>query len=83
MQTALESITGEYDLVVVDTPASVVSDAMPVVGLVGGVVVVGRLGMSTADSIMDLRDQLEKLDAPTMGVVVNADASNHGGSYYV
>jgi polysaccharide biosynthesis transport protein len=84
MRRALDTVSGDYDLVVVDTPASVVSDAMPVLGLVGGVVVVSRLGTSTTDSITELRDQLEKLDAHTVGVVINADAPNRKASkYYV
>jgi succinoglycan biosynthesis transport protein ExoP len=84
MQRALEGISVDYDLVVVDTPAAVVSDAMPILAVVGGVVVVSRLGVSTAESIMELRDQLEKLDARTIGVVVNSDTPNASGrKYYV
>jgi succinoglycan biosynthesis transport protein ExoP len=75
MQAVLEVLPGSYDLVVLDTPpASVVSDAMPIFDLVGGVVVVGRIGFSTHDAITELRDQLRNLDAPTVGVVVNADS---------
>jgi succinoglycan biosynthesis transport protein ExoP len=72
MRAVLDAVSDGYDLVVLDTPpASVVSDAMPILPLVGGVVVVGRLGLSTLESIVELRDQLEQLDAPTLGVVIN------------
>ena len=75
MQAILEVVPDSYDLVIVDTPPTVVSDAMPIVDHVGGVLVVGRLGMSTDESLMELREQLDKLDAPTLGVVVNGGAA--------
>lgn len=63
----------EYDFIVVDTPpASVVPDAIPLVSQVGGVLVVSRLGRTTRGSMINLRDQLSNLDAPVLGVVVNA-----------
>ena len=76
MQAMLEVIPDRYDLVVVDTPPTVVSDAMPILEYVGGVVVVGRIGLSTDESLIGLREQLDHLDAPTLGVVVNGDAKS-------
>ena len=73
MQAMLEVIPDRYDLVIVDTPPTVVSDAMPILEHVGGVVVVGRVGLSTDESLIGLREQLDRLDAPTLGVVVNGD----------
>jgi succinoglycan biosynthesis transport protein ExoP len=74
MQAVLEVIPDSYDLVVLDTPPTVVSDAMPILDHVGGVVVVGRLGLTTGEALVELRDQLDHLDAPTLGVVVNGDS---------
>ncbi len=83
MQAVLETMPKAYDLVVVDTPpASVVSDVIPMFDSVGGVVVVGRLGMTTYESIRELRDQLETLDAPLLGVVVNSDLMNANAAKY-
>jgi polysaccharide biosynthesis transport protein len=77
MQAVLEAIPEAYDLVVLDTPpASIVSDVIPMLDSVGGVVVVGRLGMTTYESAVVLREQLENLDAPVLGVVVNSDLTN-------
>ena len=73
MQAILEVIPDRYDMVVVDTPPTIVSDAMPILEYVGGVIVVGRLGLSTDESLLGLREQLDHLDAPTLGVVVNGD----------
>ena len=54
MQAVLEVVADSYDLVLVDTPpTSVVSDAMPILDLVGGVVVVGRIGLTTHESIIE------------------------------
>jgi tyrosine-protein kinase len=75
MRAVLEVIPDIYDLVVLDTPPTVVSDAMPILDQVGGVVVVGRLGLSTDASLIELREQLDQLEAPTLGVVVNAHLS--------
>jgi polysaccharide biosynthesis transport protein len=73
MQAILEVIPDRYDLVIVDTSPTVVSDAMPILDYVGGVIVVGRLGLSTDESLIGLREQLDHLHAPTLGVVVNGD----------
>jgi polysaccharide biosynthesis transport protein len=62
-----------YDLVVIDTPpTSVVSDAVPLVPRVGGVIVVTRLAKTTREAMLHLRNQLQNLDASVLGVVVNA-----------
>jgi capsular exopolysaccharide synthesis family protein len=84
MQAVLETVPAGYDLVVLDTPpASVVSDVIPMFESIGGVVVVGRLGMTTYESVAELRDQLENLNAPLLGVVVNSDVTNtYAASYY-
>jgi polysaccharide biosynthesis transport protein len=62
-----------YDLVVIDTPpTSIVSDAIPLVRGVSGVLVVARLGKTPREQMLRLRDQLANLHAPVLGVVVNS-----------
>jgi receptor protein-tyrosine kinase len=79
MRQIIRAAESAYDLVIVDTPpTSVVSDAIPLVRLVSGVLVVTRLGKTTKDSAHHLRDQLENLDANVLGVVVNS-ASRRAG----
>jgi hypothetical protein len=83
MRDVITRAESEYDLVLVDTPpTSVVSDAIPLVREVDGVIVVVRLGKSTREAVLHLRNQLENLNAPTLGVVVNALASEGGGYGY-
>jgi Mrp family chromosome partitioning ATPase len=56
----------------------VVSDAIPLLSLVSGVIVVSRLDQTTRDAAAHLKDQLEHLHAPTLGVVVNGIAASDG-----
>jgi polysaccharide biosynthesis transport protein len=73
MHEVLARAGERYDLVVVDTPpTSVVSDAIPLVKQVSGVIVVCRLGKTTRESAAHLRSQLSNLEANTLGVVVNS-----------
>lgn len=80
----LELIRGcqlAYDLVVIDTPPpSIVSDAIPIIKLASGVLVVTRLRKSTRTEVSHLRDQLRNLNAVTLGVVINSTETGDG--YY-
>jgi Mrp family chromosome partitioning ATPase len=68
--------------VIVDSPpTAIVSDAIPLVGQVSGVVIVSRVSETTRDSARHLREQLAKLRAPTLGVVANA-VPDRGRGYY-
>lgn len=81
MHSLLKKAEAEYDLVVVDTPPlSLVSDAIPLVNKVSGVVVVVRLAKNTRNALTALKGQLVHLGAPTLGVVVN-DVAAKGDTY--
>jgi polysaccharide biosynthesis transport protein len=80
MQEIIQEAEGEYDLVVIDTPpTSLVSDAIPLVKQVSGVIVVSRLGKSTREATQRLKGQLDNLNAPTLGVVLNSVDTKRGG----
>ena len=59
-------------------------DAIPLVTRVGGVVVVGRVGKTPRAALTRLREQLDAVGAPTLGVVVNAvrKETMYGYGYY-
>jgi capsular exopolysaccharide synthesis family protein len=77
MAAVLDAIPDGYDFVIVDTPpVGVVSDALPMLDLVDGVVVVGRIGVSTFEAVADLSKRLSTLDATVVGVVANGDVVN-------
>jgi capsular exopolysaccharide synthesis family protein len=82
MATLLSSLTDEYDLVVIDTPPiQVLADAIPLMKLVGGVLIVGQLGKTTRDEASQLRQQLQQLDAPVLGFVANRTGRRRGYGY--
>jgi Mrp family chromosome partitioning ATPase len=75
MAWLVDHVSMTYDLVVIDTPPlSVASDAVPLIGRVSGVIVVGRLEKTTRSALGALAKQLDQLDAQVLGVVVNATA---------
>jgi succinoglycan biosynthesis transport protein ExoP len=83
MRELLDWAHARYDRVIIDTPpATLTADALPLVRQVGGVVIVSRVKASTRDSAERLRDQLENLKAPMLGVVVNRTARPPRSSYY-
>lgn len=72
MKALLRDAEDRYDLVVIDSPPPrVIPDAVPLMKLVSGVIVVTRMGVGTRDAARQLRDQLENLEAPTLGIVAN------------
>ena len=72
MTSLLEQAVAAYDLVVIDTPPlSLVADAVPLLGKVDGVIVVGRMGKTRRDTAEQLRNRLMSLRAPVLGVVAN------------
>ena len=88
MQNLLAGLRSTYDFVVIDTaPLAVVADSIPLIHEVDGVILISRIGKSTSGQAQQLRDQLRRLDAPVLGVVVNGEsaaASMHydGYAYY-
>lgn len=81
MRDLLTKAEGEYDFVVIDTaPILLVADAIPLVSAVSGVLAVSGLGVSTRTSANDLAEQLERMEAPTLGLIANF-ATSTGRSY--
>jgi capsular exopolysaccharide synthesis family protein len=73
MADFLGDVEDAYDLVIIDTPpTATVSDAVPLISLARGVIVVTRLGNTVRDHARRLRQQLDNLQAPILGVVVNS-----------
>ncbi|MFT3865058.1 MAG: polysaccharide biosynthesis tyrosine autokinase [Solirubrobacterales bacterium] len=89
MSDVLDQLVNSYDLVVIDTsPVGIVADAFPLLKQVDGVVVVARMDMMSYDLATKLREQLQRLDAPLLGVVANGikirkrDKYGYGYTYY-
>ena len=77
MVDLLSALHERFDLVIVDTPPiSIVPDAIPLIRLVTGVLIVSRIGVTTRDAARQLRAQLSSLNAPTLGVISNGEPAN-------
>jgi succinoglycan biosynthesis transport protein ExoP len=83
MRDLLHWAEEHYDRVIVDTPpTSVVADAIPLVTVVHGVVVVVRIGRSRRDSLQRLWSQLSNTNAPVLGIVLNGGPARRSEYYY-
>ncbi len=83
MENLILDLEARYDLVVIDTPpTSAVPDAISLVDYVGGVLIVTRVRYNTRRAAHDLREQLENVRAPILGIVVNGvNAADMSGPY--
>jgi capsular exopolysaccharide synthesis family protein len=83
MEDLLRRLEIRYDIVFVDTPpVSAVSDAIPLLSAVDGVLVVTRLNQTSRDALGRLAAQLDNVQARTLGVVVNGLSSKRRGYGY-
>jgi succinoglycan biosynthesis transport protein ExoP len=72
MNDILAELRKRYELVVIDTaPIGVVSDALPLLRIADGLIVVARIGETTRDTAHEMRNQLDRLGVPVLGVVAN------------
>jgi polysaccharide biosynthesis transport protein len=73
MGELLDLASSMYDIVIIDTPPiGVVSDAIPLVHQVDGLLVINRMGVSRRDHAMHLMKRFRSLNAHILGVVVNS-----------
>ncbi len=82
METVLERVKSQYDLVVIDTPPlTAVSDAFPLLSKVDGVVIVGRVGRNRRDVAQRLHETLGGAGAPLLGVIANGFKARRNAPY--
>ncbi|MBV9339010.1 MAG: AAA family ATPase [Solirubrobacterales bacterium] len=67
----LEEAGHNYDLVLIDAPPLPTADAVPLVALADGVVIVTYVGRAKDADALQLREQLENLAPRVLGVVTN------------
>jgi polysaccharide biosynthesis transport protein len=85
MGALLEAADSIYDIVIIDTPPiGVVSDAIPLVHQVDGLLVINRMGISRRDHALTLMKRFRGLNAHILGVVVNSyrAPADPGYGYY-
>jgi capsular exopolysaccharide synthesis family protein len=73
MEGLLDQLRRRFDMVIIDSPPlAVVSDALPLMRLVAGVVVVTRLGELRYVDARAFNSQLHGAGAPVLGIVANS-----------
>lgn len=86
MHKLLSWLRIHYELVVVDAPPPMaVSDAVPLLVAVDGVLIVSRLDRTTRDGAKRLRELLQRIEAPVLGLIINGGSPqrhDYGGYYY-
>ncbi len=82
MRAMIAQARDDHDLIVLDTPpVPVISDAIPLLREVDGVIVVSYLGVSTRDAVLRLLTQLRHLDVNVLGLVANGASRGEVYSY--
>lgn len=82
MSALLQELGAEYDFIVLDAPPGpLISDTFPLVSQADGVIIVSSMRHASRDAVNTLRNQLELMDAPILGVVVNNAKHRPEGLY--
>ncbi|MBV8952760.1 MAG: polysaccharide biosynthesis tyrosine autokinase [Solirubrobacterales bacterium] len=83
MSDLLDELTRQHDVVIMDTPPiAQVADAIPLLRRVEGVLVVASVHSTRGPEAERLREHLQALDAPLLGVVANGGSSLEGEAAY-
>jgi tyrosine-protein kinase len=83
MQQILRELESRSDLVIIDTPAALaVSDPLPLMGVVSGVVLVARMNRSSRQTIHRLKKIIEKARGTILGVVATGVSAGPGYDHY-
>jgi capsular exopolysaccharide synthesis family protein len=71
MSDLINSFEAEYDIILIDTPPLIVSDARLISNLVNGYLISTRANYSTLNSIANTEEELKKVGARIFGIVLN------------
>ena len=86
MSRLLAQLAETHDLVIIDTPpALVVSDPIPLLKQVSGIVIIGRVGYTTKDSLARLVHVISNASGSLLGVIATGSRSSglygYGSTY--
>jgi Mrp family chromosome partitioning ATPase len=86
MRQLLVQLCETHDLVIIDTPpALVVSDPIPLLEQVSGIVVIGRIGYTSKDSLARLTHVIANASGSLLGVIATGSRSSglygYGSTY--
>lgn len=82
MQKLLDALSQRYEYIIIDTPpVNVVADALPLIKVSDGVILVTRQNYSTHGDIENAISKLQFIDAKILGVVVNGSSESGTGKH--
>jgi capsular exopolysaccharide synthesis family protein len=81
MMQIIEELKRDRDLVIIDSPPSIVADAQVLAAKVDGVVIVVRPGRTHLDGLRATLEQLNRAGANVLGIIFNRIPHDRG-SYY-
>lgn len=82
MAYVLEELHNRFDVILIDSPpTSVVSDTIPLMQRVDGVLIISRFGVATRGAARALATDLRRLGAPVLGIVANTVSTDGLGGY--
>ncbi len=84
MKEFLKDVKEKYDMILIDTPPIIaVTDSSVLSTMVDGVILVVRSAQSKREAVVHAVEQLKRVEAPVLGVLLNGiQAKNVYGSYY-
>lgn len=83
MRSLLSALEAQSELVVIDSPAALaVSDAVPLMGAVSGIVLIARMSQTSRETIRRLRKIVEAAHGRLLGTVATAVTSAPGYEKY-
>jgi capsular exopolysaccharide synthesis family protein len=81
MLRILEELSAEYDMIVIDSPPSLVADAQVLAARVDGVLLVMQPGKTSVKTLRLTLEQLKRAGARILGVALNRIPRDRGGYY--
>ncbi|MBO4453149.1 MAG: CpsD/CapB family tyrosine-protein kinase [Clostridia bacterium] len=82
MQAIVEGLEEHFDYIIFDTPpVNVVSDALPLIKMSDGVILIVRAGVTVYTDFEAALSSLEFIGAHIVGVIVNGDDGSDEGTY--
>ncbi|KXG78342.1 Tyrosine-protein kinase YwqD [Fervidicola ferrireducens] len=83
MKKFLDEMATKYDMILLDAPpVNSVADAAILSTLVDGVILVVETGVTAREAAIAAKQQLEKVNAKILGVVLNKIKQDKNGGYY-
>lgn len=81
MKTIIEALKKHYDMIVIDTPPAIVTDAQILASIADGVIYVLRPGKTRLVAARTPLEEFERVSANMIGVVMNRIPKNRGYYY--